>query len=136
MKNIAPTGDNDEKDFIIWNDYISEAIKSQSRQIVLALKNDNVIGFFQYFVTDDTFVMEEIQISAEFQGTNNIFRDLISFALKNINNVLYVEAYANKNNKKSIVVLEKLGLEIAGENQKGTSFHFKGKYVDLLNWKN
>ena len=48
--------------------------------------------------------------------------------------VKLVEAYANKKNTKSMGILGKLGLEIVGENQRGTSYLFRGNYDDMLKW--
>lgn len=42
--------------------------------------------------------------------------------------------YANKNNMKSQGILKRLGLTIDGENKNGNSYHFSGKYDNLLKW--
>lgn len=137
MSIIAPTGNTRDEDFKIWYHAISEEIKNDNREIILILENEtnNIIGFFKYSTTIDTFVMEEIQLCDKFQGSGNIFRDLYSFVLKNIcNELMYVEAFADKRNHKSIGILKKLGLKVIGENKNGISFHFKGSFIDLKNW--
>lgn len=137
MIAIAPTGNSREDDFRLWYKAIGGAIKDENRYVILIYKSgtDNIIGFFQYSVSADTFMMEELQICAEFQGKDNIFRDLFGFVLKNISpELLYVEAYANKLNHKSIGILGKLGLKNIGENKNGKSFHFKGDFTDLMSW--
>lgn len=137
MSKIAPTGNSRNDDFIIWKDAVSESIKKDNRHIVLIFQEvtNQIIGFFQYSTTIETFMMEEIQLCPEFQGRYNIFRDLYSFVLRNVSdNLLYVEAYANKQNHKSIGILKKLGLKIIGENTNGKSFYFRGNYQDLENW--
>lgn len=139
MSVIAPTGNSREEDFKLWHQAISGVINDENRHIVLIYKNgtDNLIGFFQYSINTDTFMLEELQICSEFQGKDNIFRDLFGFVLENVyTELLYVEAYANKSNHKSIGILSKLGLKNIGENKNGKSFHFKGSFADLLGWYN
>lgn len=137
MTAIAPTGNSREEDFKLWHQAISGAIKAENRHVIHICENGsgNIIGFFQYSINTDTFMMEELQICNEFQGKDNIFRDLFGFVLKNIGHeLLYVEAYANKSNHKSIGILSKLGLKVIGENKNGLSFHFKGDFADLIKW--
>ena len=137
MSAISPTKISRDKDFRLWYHYISESIKQNSREIILILEDgtNRIIGYFQYSTTVDTFMMEEIQIRSEYHSKDNIFRDLYGYVLKNISNdLLYVEAYANKLNHKSIGILGKLGLKAVGENKSGKSFHFKGSFKDLTAW--
>lgn len=137
MSVIAPTGNSRDDDFKSWYRAVNDGLKKDNRCIILILESGtaDIIGFFQYYTNVNTFMMEEIQICAEFCGKDNIFRDLYSFVLNNISDdLLYVEAYANKLNHKSMGILGKLGLKIIGENKNGTSFHFKGKFDDLVRW--
>lgn len=134
MEIIAPTGNSREDDYKCWYEGVSNGLKRDERQIVLIKDADSIIGFFQYYTNADTFMMEEIQFKAEYQG-KNIFRALYGFLIPNIREDLkFVEAYANIQNRKSIGILKKLGLSEIGMNKNGHSFHFKGKYSDLLKW--
>lgn len=137
MSVIAPTGNSRDDDFKSWYCAVNDGLKKDNRRIILILESgtEDIIGFFQYYTNVNTFMMEEIQICTEFCGKDNIFRDLYGFVLNNISDdLLYVEAYANKLNHKSMGILGKLGLKIIGENKNGTSFHFKGKFDDLVRW--
>lgn len=137
MSVIAPTGNSREEDFQSWYHAVGEGLQKDNRQIILIREKDaeDIIGFFQYYTNTDTFMMEEIQICSAFQGKDNVFRDLYSFVLDHIrDDLLYVEAYANKQNHKSIGILGKLGLKVIGENKNGISFHFQGKFDDLVSW--
>ncbi len=137
MSVITPTEISRDEDFRLWYHYIGESIEKDNRKIILILENEtnHMIGYFQYSTTVDAFMMEEIQIRNEYQSKDNIFRDLYGYVLKNISNdLLYVEAYANKLNHKSIGILGKLGLKVVGENKSGKSFHFKGSFEDLTAW--
>ena len=136
MSVIAPTGNTREEDYKCWYEGVSEGLKRENRQIVLIKDNERVIGFFQYYTNEDTFIMEEIQFKSAYQG-KNIFRRLYRFLFDNISEGMkFVEAYANITNHKSIGILEKLGLSKIGMSKNGRCFHFKGKYEDLEKWYN
>ena len=134
MTKIAPTGNTLEEDFKMWFSYAGEALQREERQIILIKDNKSIVGYFQYYINEDTFMMEEIQFKSEYQG-KGIFRDLYGFVLKNIKpDLKFVEAYANTSNKKSIGILERFGLKKMGLNKNGRSYHFKGEFVDLVKW--
>lgn len=134
MKKIAPTGNTREEDYKCWYEGVSKGLKRDERQIILIKDNKNIIGFFQYYINADTFMMEEIQLNPEYQG-KGIFRNLYGFLLPGINeNIKFVEAYANIENHKSIGILGKLGLAKIGMNKTGSCCHFRGSYSDLLKW--
>ncbi len=134
MTVIAPTGNSREEDFVLWSDAVSDGLQREERQIILIKDNGNLIGYFQYYTNADTFMMEEIQFRPEYQG-KGLFRELYGFVLKNVRNDLeFVEAYASINNKKSIGILEKFGLSNIGLNKNGRSYHFKGRFADLIKW--
>ncbi|MEA4831156.1 MAG: hypothetical protein VB118_00890 [Oscillospiraceae bacterium] len=128
MNEIAPTGNSYEQDRTEWTSCILPALEKTQRQIVLIYNRDVIIGYFQYYVNSNVFMMEEIQIKKEYHGSG-IFGQLYKWLIKMItHDILYVEAYANKKNIKSQAILKHLGLEIIGENKNGKSFLFRGKY--------
>ncbi len=134
MTAIAPTGNSREKDFVLWSDAVSDGLQRTERQIILIKDNENLVGFFQYYTNADTFMMEEIQFKPEYKG-KGVFRTLYGFVLSQIRgDIRFVEAYASISNSKSIGILEKLGLTNIGLNKNGRSYHFKGRYADLLKW--
>lgn len=134
MEKIAPTGNTREEDYMSWYEGVSGGLKRDKRQIVLIKDSDCIIGFFQYYTNDDTFMMEEIQFKPEYQG-KNIFRKLYGFLISNIReDIKFVEAYANTENLKSIGILECLGLSKIGLNKNGRCFRFRGNYSDLIKW--
>ena len=136
MTIIAPTGNSREDDYGCWYDAVSSGLQRDERQIILIKDSGATIGFFQYYVNPDTFMMEEIQFKPEYQG-KGIFRALYHFVLSNINtDTKYVEAYASIHNAKSIGILEKLGLSTVGLNRNGRLYHFKGAFDNLIKWYN
>lgn len=137
MSQIVPTGNSREDDFTYWSKAVREGLKSDTRHIIIISIKDTkeVAGYFQYSVHNGIFMMEEIEIKKSYQGKLGIFRKLYGFILEHIGeNICFVEAYANKNNTKSLGILKKLGLSVVGENELGTRCHLRGTYEDLLNW--
>ena len=135
MSLIAPTDNSYDEDYEIWSSHIIPAIQKEQRQIVLMCVESELVGYFQYYINNDTdsLMMEEIQIAKEFQGTG-IFSAFYKWLVEQLpNDVESVEAYANKKNLKSQSILKHLGLVELGENKNGNSFYYKGAYVDLLN---
>ena len=132
MSRIAPTGNSREEDFSQWMSCILPALEKEPRKILLLRDNDSLAGYFQYYVNDGVFMMEEIQFREQYKGTG-LFAELYCYLVETIpEDTCFVEAYANKKNEKSIAVLSHLGLEIIGENKSGTSYHFRGCYENLV----
>ena len=137
MSRIAPTGNRYEEDFLFWFDANKEVLKGENRHMIVSVQKETneVVGYFQYSVQNRVCFMEEIQIRESYQGKYNIFEKIYELVFANMREeVDTVEAYANKKNAKSIGILGKLGLSVVGENKRGTSYHFRGTYADLLNW--
>ena len=134
MTTIAPTGNTREEDFSMWYDAVRDGLQREERQIILINDDETLVGYFQYYINTDTFMMEEIQFKSAFQG-KGVFRELYGFVLENIKNDLqFVEAFASINNNKSIGILKKFGLLNTGINKNGRSYHFKGSFADLIKW--
>ena len=132
MSKIAPTGNSYEEDLAFWLSCVSPALEKEPRRILLLYAGDEIAGFFQYFVNNGLFMMEEIQFRDRYQGTG-VFSELYAYLIRIIpRDTEFVEAYANKGNHKSIAVLNHLGLEIVGENKSGISYHFRGRYETIL----
>lgn len=132
MSLIAPTGDSYEEGFSQWFSCVLPSLDKEPRQILLLLDGEEIIGFFQFYVNDGIFMMEELQFLDQYKGTG-VFRELYSFLVSIIPPCTkYVEAYADKRNQKSIGVLTHLGLNIVGENKNGISYRFRGPYENLI----
>ncbi len=133
MRVIAPTGLTYEEDRVQWLSCVPPALEKEARQIILIYDRDELIGFFQYYVTADraVFMMEEIQFKPAYHGSG-LFRDLYRYLIPRLpEDIQAVEAYADKRNKKSLGVLAHLGLTVVGENKNGISYRLRGSYADL-----
>lgn len=132
MSVIAPTGDSYEEDLRMWYDNIYPLMEKAERQLVLLYCQEELAGYFQYSVLDDSLLMEEIQFRAKFHGTG-LFRQLYTWLIKQLpKDLCCVAAYAHKNNQKSQSILNYLGLACGNENKSGNSFYYKGSYRTLL----
>ena len=138
MSEIAPTNNSFEKDFEIWSENVSPALKKDARKIVLMYSEEMLAGYFQYYINAETnsLMMEEIQIKKEYHG-KGLFKALYKWLIKELPvDIDSVEAYASKKNHKSQSILKYLGLSEAGVNKNGNSYYYKGNYkylYDLFN---
>ena len=133
MRVIAPTGLTYEEDRAQWMSCVPPALQKEARQMVLIYAGDELVGFFQYYVTADhsVFMMEEIQFKEAFRGSG-LFGELYRFLIPKLPaDIVSVEAYADKRNTKSLGVLGHLGLTVIGENKSGISWHLRGDFAVL-----
>lgn len=129
MSVIAPTGNSYSEDERIFLENVAPALEKATRQIVLMLANDEIIGYFQYYTNAELFMMEEIQLTDEYKGSG-IFAELYRMLLPILpNGITKVEAFSNKSNLKSQAILRHLGLEVIGENN--NNYHFRGDFSKL-----
>ena len=63
MQVIAPTGNTREDDYKCWFNGVSDGLKRDERQIVLIKDSCNIIGFFQYYVNSDIFMMGKFSLN-------------------------------------------------------------------------
>ena len=133
MRVIAPTGLTYEEDRAQWMACVPPALTKEARQIVLIYADEELIGFFQYYVTEDhsVFMMEEIQFKEAYRGSG-LFGELYRFLIPKLPaDIVSVEAYADKRNAKSLGVLGHLGLTVIGENKNGKSYRLRGDFARL-----
>lgn len=133
MSKIAPSGASYEEDYAEWYGSVFPAFtEKEPRKIILIRDGDDTVGFFQYYVNDTTFMMEEIQLLPEYQG-KGVFQKLYARLADDVPpGVPFVEAYAHKNNVKSQGILAHLGLEKIGENKNGNSYRYRGDCQAML----
>ena len=125
MNEIAPSGEDPADELRGWLEAVSPALDRTERRIVLIKDDGRLVGYFQYYVNEATFMMEEIQFERELWGSG-LFAELYAFLRGEIPPVPFVEAYAHKLNAKSQGILEHIGLERIGENKNGSCFHYRG----------
>ena len=126
MKVITPSGKTKEEDFDEWYSSVYPAMQKAQRQIVLMYAEDELVGFFQYYVNGGVFMMEEIQIEPKWQGSG-IFGAMYSWLLPRLDaEIKVVEAYAHEKNSASMAILEHLGL--CKQSQSREFLLYRGEY--------
>lgn len=121
MGNIAPV------EWEGWRAQVQPALAKAARQLVLMRSGGDIVGFFQYYVSGETFMMEEIQLKPEYQGTG-LFGRFFSWLTRQLPKGLKtVAAYAHADNHKSRNILTHLGLHEAGAD--GAYLYFEGDYT-------
>lgn len=132
MAKIALTENSREEDFLLWSEILRERLLNGQVSIISFLYSGQIIGYFQYSICNDVFVIEEIEISPPFQIRYNVLGNIVKLLPDVVPpNIDYIEAYANKNNNASTRLLDKVGFEIVGENKSGKSYLHRGKYSAL-----
>ncbi len=138
MSVIAPSENSYDEDFRCWLDTFGKTFCNRAEwEIVIIESEEKIGGFFAYSCKDNTFTMQEIQFADSIKGKDRIFRKLYCFVTDSLPaDLTYIEAYAHKNNEKSIAILRRLGLKNISTNKNGECYHFKGDYEDYLLWLN
>lgn len=134
MSVISPTANSRDEDYGYWYTDMSKALENSERKIILIKDGNIIIGYFQYCTDLSTFSMEEIQLKPQYHG-QGVFEKLYGFLLLKFGSIPeYVKAYTNKNNLKSIGILEHMGLKNLGKSKNGNGYNFAGKFSDLTDW--
>ena len=126
MSKIAPTGCRYEEDDALWLSYMAPQMKQAYPEFVLMYVGETLAGYFQYSIEGDTLTVDEVEIIPEYQRTVLFYRLCIYLCGRIPDQVQHVESFVNKQNRNSLKINRKLGLEIAGENRNGKSWHLRG----------
>ena len=130
MNAIAPTGEGYEKDLAEWLGNVRPAIEKPQRNVIIIREDGEIRGFFQYYVNETTFMMEEIQFAPSLRG-KGVFEALYSLLRNEVpDSVPFVEAYAHRLNTRSQGILRHLGLEPIGETR--SCIRFRGSAARLF----
>lgn len=116
-----------------WQACVGPALEKEARQLVLMHRDGRLVGFFMYYLRTDTntLMMEEIQLRRDCQGTG-LFRGLYQWLVRELpSDILWVEAFAGKQNERSLAILRKLGLTVVEQDR---FYRLKGHYGALLDW--
>lgn len=130
MDPISPSGAGYEADFAEWYGAVRPAAEKPAREVIRILRDGELVGFFQYYVNETTFMMEEIQLVPEARG-QGVFEALYDVLRAVVpEETPFVEAYALRQNEKSQGILRHLGLERIGEEK--NCLHFRGSAKELF----
>lgn len=131
MSSINPSTKSYDAALEEWLSELLPAMKKEMRQIVLMYDREELVGYFQYYTTQDTLMMEEMQIVREHQGTG-LFGIFFARLLSQLpDDLKSVEAYTHVKNTRSKRILKHLGL--SPDRKIGDDMlHYKGEYAELL----
>jgi ribosomal protein S18 acetylase RimI-like enzyme len=133
MTQIAPTGNTYEDDFTQWCSAIRAELRNPEKYVLFFFDGELLVGYFQYALRDDVFIMEEIELRPAYQGKQQIFRRMYQFLVPQLpQSVRFVRASARKENVKSNGILLRLGLERVGESK--NSYRYSGTLTALNRW--
>ena len=137
MQTIAPPEGPREAEYRRWRRAVGEGLQAEARKIILLRQQgtDRLIGFLQYYTNETTFMIEELQIAPDYQGTAGLLKKLFGFVLETVRpEPRYVEAFVHKTNARSLALQRKLGMEVVGTALEDTLYHLRGDYAAFAGW--
>ena len=129
MESVVPFEGEFRKEKAEWIACVGAALKRPPRQILLLYAGETLAGFCMYYVNGGTMMVEEVQISFDYQKTLHA-AELFRFIRDNLMpQVHWLEAYADYRNISSQQLMRKLGMEQIGND--GRFLHFRMNTVVL-----
>jgi len=117
MHDLAPTGLSREAEKAMWLAEVSPALDKAPRQIILCLRKGELDGYLQYYIRDGMLMVEELQLKKPLWQTT-VFYSLCRHLLSVLpGDLRRVEAYAHKPNRRSLLLMEKLGMKAVEEGE-------------------
>lgn len=110
MKEIAPGEGSYSCERSRWLAAVGPGLDKEPRQIILMYAGEELAGYFQYYVNNGTFMVEEIQIVPAYRRTTlllALFRHLDKVLPENIETIA---ACADERNLHSRSVIQRLGM--------------------------
>lgn len=132
MHTIAPSAMPREAEKKLWISCISDALTKPPRQIALLFSGDELAGFCMYYVNGGVFMIEELQLQRNF-GHTTLIMELVRFLGCVLpRDVRFLEAFTDRRNERSRVLMERLGMEQVEED--GSFLHYRGKMDTIYRW--
>lgn len=131
MHSIAPSGIAYQQEKESWMAEVSPALDKSPRQILLCLRENDLIGYLQYYTRGNLLVVEEMQMKKAFQRTTlfwSFCRQLLRILPENITTV---EAYADKRNTHSQMLMRKLNMQSVAPGNV-PFLHFRGAADEII----
>ena len=128
---IAPSGLTYEAEKQQWLSRVGPAMAKAPRQIVLVYDGEKLVGYLQYYIREDQFMVEEIQLRPDCHSTS-LFFSLWKFMSRCLpEDVRIMEAYADPRNHASRHLMEKLSMTVVEESSNAHFLHFRGSLDQL-----
>lgn len=123
MEPVVPFDGGYQEERAEWIACVGAALRKPPRQILLLCAGEQLAGFCMYYINGDTMMVEEVQIRGEYQKTvlsAELFRFIRQHLLPKTG---CLEAYADRRNTASQLLMRKLGMELIGDD--GRFVHFR-----------
>ena len=132
MQSIAPHGLGYEREKEEWLANVSPALEKETRQILLCFADQELAGYLQYYTREKLVMVEEVQLKSAYQRTM-VFYYLCRALLELMpEEIVIIEAYADKRNVNSQGIMKKLGMQQVGE--EGGFVHLRGSVSQAGDW--
>ena len=132
MCSIAPSVLSREDERTQWLASVSPALDKAPRQILLCCSDGLLSGFIQYYTRGELLMIEEVQLTTDCQHST-VFLGFIRALIRQLpREIRYVEAYADKRNRRSIDLMHRLGMQELTEAEGSPFLHFKGNAAKIL----
>ena len=125
MKDIAPSGLTYEAEKAEWLANVSSALEKEPRKMLLCFADGELAGFVQFYTRAELLMVEEVQLRKTYHRSFLFYR-ICKFLRNSLpTEITVVEAYAEKRNLYSQKLMQKLGMEVIGED--GPFVHLHGQ---------
>lgn len=129
-QNIITGKDNSSKE--MHDKWVNMILNTQGYNILVCYLNEKIVGFIAFMYLDIGLMLSEVQIKKEYQGTHNIFKNMLKEVLEISDKSKYSKLYCtiSSKNLKSQGVFTHIGFK----KQEGVLYSID--YLDLLKWIN
>lgn len=126
---VAPSGMTYEEERTEWLANVSPALDKAPRRVLLAMDGEQLAGYVMFYTRNDLLMVEEVQLRRDYQG-GLLFLRLCRKLLTDLpDGICTVEAYAHRQNDRSIALMKRLGMAEVPEDS--PFVHLRGDAADL-----
>ena len=115
-----------------WLREVGAALNNDSRKLILCTVDETPVGFLMYCISGAVLMVEELQISRDYRFSG-VFKSMCrELSLQLPKNVQFIEAYAHRENLKSLRLMEKQGMSVVDPDDASAYIHMQGSISPLL----
>ncbi len=131
MKDIVPLDHSYEEEKREWLSNVLPAIDKAPRQIILCFSDNVFAGYVQYYTRNELLMIEEVQVKPQFWRTR-VFYKMCRFLMQSLpSEIEIIEAYANKQNLNSQMIMRNLGMVRVDEKEDFPFIHLRGNAQEI-----
>lgn len=115
-----------------WLREVGTALNKDCRKLILCTVDETPVGFLMYCISGAVLMVEELQISRDYRFSG-VFKSMCrELSLQLPQNVRFIEAYAHRENLKSLRLMEKRGMSLVDPDKTSAYIHMQGSISPLL----